>query len=219
MSQMADYNSADPPTRVQTWKMLAEAWGYITGDLNAADFAADAKIQENHIKFVESGHDHDGSGSHTIAMDSIRKKCFDLQTCSIAWGVYFQDTVSGVGSSTRHTYIIMGGTGSISTSDGGGAPPSIAGVASGSQAIDYAGTARLHIGTGQLDDRDTGWDVIDLVGAIASPILDTDEMTCYMMEVDTTNEEFVAYCLEKSPPSTINYDYLVVLRVEGTGPA
>ena len=219
MSQMADYNSADPPTRTQTWKMLTEAWGYLTGDLNAADFAADAKIQEGQIKFVESGHDHDGTGSHALALDSIRKKNFDLQPCNIAWGVYFHDMVSGDGASNRHTYMLLAGTGAITCSDGGGAPPSIDGVASGSSAIVYGAATEIHLGTAELNDRDASWPVTDMVGAIVSPRLAADEMACYMMEVDVTNEEFVAYVLELAPPATVNYDYLVVMRVTGSGPA
>jgi len=220
MSQMADYNSVDPPTRVQTWKMLNEAWGYVTGDLNAEDFASDTKIQENHLKFVESGHDHDGAGSHAISSDSIGKKNFDLQTCNIAWGVYFQETVSGDGASNRHTYMLLGGTGSISVSSGGGSPPIIAGVSSGDATIVTGCATEIHIGTDELNDRDTSWAVTDLVGAIASPRLDTDEMACYMMEVETTSapDKFVAYCLDKDSPSTVNYDYIMVMRVSGSEP-
>lgn len=215
---MQDYNSADPPTRGQTWKMLNEGWGYITGGLTAADFAADTKIQENHLKFVESGHDHDGVSSHAIARNSLRKKNFDLQTCSVAWGNYFQDRISEDGSN-RHTYLILGGTGSISLSSGGGVPPVIAGVFSGEQAIDHTGTARLHLGTGQLAALDPNWSLATLVGAIASPIYVADEHTCYMMEVDMTNDRFVAYALGRTTPATINFDYIVVLEVDGGVPA
>jgi len=213
---MQDYNSADPPTRTQTWKMLCEAWGYVTGGLTAADFASDTKIQEGHIKFVESGHDHDGSGSHAITRGSLRKKNFDLQTCNIAWGVYFQDTVSK-SEASEFTYMILGGTGSISVTDGGGAPPSIDGILSGEQDIDSTGTARLHLGTGQLNDYDTNWTIAALEGAVCCPIYASpyDELACYMMEVDYTNDRFVAYAMEDPSPTTINYDYLVVVRVNG----
>lgn len=213
---MQDYNSADPPTRVQTWKMLNEAWGYVTGGLTASDFASDAKLQEGHIKFVESGHTHDGTDSHSISSGSVRKKNFDLQTCNIAWGTYFQKEVSE-DISNYHTYLILGGTGSISLSSGGGAPPAIDGILSGAQAIDYDGTVgRLHLSSAQLNDLDSGWSYTDLVGAIANPVLDTDELACYMMEVDTTNDRFVAYALEDPSPSTINYDYIVVMRQGGS---
>lgn len=212
-----DYNATSPPTRVSTWKMLNEGWGYVTGGLTVADFAADAKLQEDHIKFVESGHDHDGSGSHAIARDSIRKKNFDLQTCSIAWGVYFQDRVSE-DDANRHSYMVLGGTGSITVSSGGGTPPVIAGVRSGEQNIDFAGSARLHLGTSQLADRDPNWAMTGFMGAIASPIYAADEMACYMMEVDTTNGRFVAYALSDSAPTTVNYDYIVVIRVAGGTP-
>lgn len=207
-----DYNSADPPTRVQTWKMLTEAWGYVTGGLTAADFASDTKIQENHIKFVESGHTHDGTDSHALASGSVRKKNFDLQTCNIAWGTYFQNEVSS-DPSNYHNYMILGGTGSISLSAGGGAPPSIDGILSGEQDIDSDGSGgRLHLGASQLNDLDANWDLTDLVGAIASPVYSSDELECYMMEVDSTNDRFVAYALAENSPSTINYDYIVVMR-------
>lgn len=215
---MQDYNSVDPPTRVQTWKMLNEAWGYVTGGLVAADFAADTKIQEGHIKFVESGHAHSGTTSHALERESIRKKNFDLQTCNVAWGVYFQDRITEDGGD-RYSYMILGGTGSISVSSGGGAPPEIDGVESGEQDIDYAGTARLHLGTGQLDALDGNWALTDLVGAIASPIYEADEMACYSMEVDSTNDKFVAYCLDVDDPATVNYDYIVVMRVAGDVPS
>lgn len=215
---MQDYNSADPPTRVQTWKMLNEAWGYVTGGVVSTDFVVDAKIQENHLKFVESGHDHDGSGSHALSRDSLRKKNFDLQTCSIAWGVYFQDRVSE-DNSNRHTYMLLGGTGSITLSSGGGAPRVIAGVVSGEQDIDHTGTARLHLGTGQLANLDGSWSYATLLGAIASPIYVSDEMACYMLEVDITNDRFVAYALSKTAPTTINFDYMVVIKVDGGVPA
>jgi len=215
---MQDYNSADPPTRVQTWKMLNEGWGYVTGRLTSSDFAVDAKIQENHLKFVESGHDHNGSTSHALSRESLRKKNFDLQTCSVAWGVYFQDRVSE-DNSNRHTYMLLGGTGAITLSSGGGAPAVIAGIVSGEQDIDHTGTARLHLGTGQLANLDGSWSYVTLLGAIASPIYVADESACYMMEVDMTNDRFVAYALDHTSPTTINFDYVVVIKVAGGVPA
>lgn len=215
---MRALSSADPPTRNQTWKMLNEAWGYVSGGLTVADFAANARLQEGHIAFVESGHDHDGVGSRAITSVSIRKKNFDLQTITAAWGTYFLDRISE-DTSNEFTYMYLGGSGSVTVAPVGGSMP---GVSWGFDPIHWdpeaapTGNGELHLRN--LTAYDTNWGAATLVGAFASPIMTLNERYLFHIEVDFENDRFYFWAVTKDlgvGDKTMYYDYIVALRFDG----
>ncbi len=107
---ITDFSVDDPPTRPQIWKMLVEAWGYLTGGIGMTDIAGTVKLLERQIAFYEAGHSHNpttDAGGKPLVSTGIFKRHFDLQDCDVLWGNYYVPRINAF-----NVYAVVAGGGS-----------------------------------------------------------------------------------------------------------
>lgn len=107
---ITDFSVDNPPTRPQVWKMLVEAWGYLTGGIGMTDIASTVKLLERQVAFYEAGHNHNlttDAGGKPLVSTGIFKRHFDLQECDVLWGNYYVPRINA-----SNIYAIVAGSGS-----------------------------------------------------------------------------------------------------------
>ena len=112
-STMRDYNAGGNQSRSSVWKMLNEAWGWMTGGLISADITiTNPRIKEGQIRFVENGHSHNGTTGTNLSATAIHNRAFNLNACNVAWGNYFYDNIFKSGA-TNYDFAVLGGAGVV----------------------------------------------------------------------------------------------------------
>lgn len=146
-----------PPTRKSIWSMLAEAFGYFTGAIKLTDIKSTAQFQENQIKYVSYGHNHNGTAGKNLAASAITEGVFDLNDCQIAWANYFATLLAG-----ESYYAVLGGGGTCLLSTGTTATTTTEIFVYGSTLLDYNPNAATAPGSCTLDIRAlAAYDTVD----------------------------------------------------------